>query len=206
METDVYDLKGIRAGDWVESSYLKGYFRVFRIQPCYRDGKEGGYILLLKKVLTPAMKFSFTTEKCHVAWCKKLSESQALRIERLLEENPEKKKKFDGLPPLFPCIQNFYFLDIGKEQTESVKEKLKGLPRYFTREQFDDFVRQAGLRICSKAPDDPKNAMMLAIYTQEWMVDSDKNMLFCNPQVGNLWGKLARLDAEEWSGFPESFR
>ena len=41
--------------------------------------------------------------------------------------------------------------------------------------------------------------MMLAVYTQEWMVDSCKQMLYCNPQIGNMWGKLAKLDAEEWN-------
>lgn len=193
------DLKGITIGDWVESSYLKGYFKVWQIKHCYRDGTDGGYILLLKKVLTPAMKFAFTTEKCHVAWCKKLSDSQATEIERLLEENPTKKKKFDEMPPLFPCIQNLYFLDIQKEQIETFKEKLKGLPRYFTKEQFDIFIKQEGLiKFIKTTSDDPKNAITLTIYTQEWLVDLNKNMLFCNPQVGNMWGKLAKLNAGEW--------
>lgn len=28
-----------------------------------------------------------------------------------------------------------------------------------------------------------------------------KNMLFCNPQIGNLWGLLAKSDAEKWSDY-----
>ena len=47
--------------------------------------------------------------------------------------------------------------------------------------------------------DDPKNAVTLTIYSQEWIVDSNRNMLFCNPQIGNMWGKLAKLDAEAWN-------
>ena len=43
--------------------------------------------------------------------------------------------------------------------------------------------------------------MMLAVYTQEWMVDSRKQMLYCNPQIGNLYGTLAKLDANEWNDF-----
>lgn len=197
MQTD--ELKGIKAGDWVESAYVKGYFKVSDIKRGYRDGKDIGCILLLKKAFTPAMKFSFATEKCHVAWCQKSAESKVCEIERLLNENPAKKKKFDELPPLFPCIQNLYFLDIEKEQLESFREKLKGLPRYFTKEQFDIFVQQAGLKkyLKSDSPD-PKNAITFSIYTQEWIVDSNKNMLFCNPQIGNVWGMLAKLDVEKW--------
>ena len=198
LKMDLQDLKGIKVGDWVESSYLKGYFKVCQIQPCYREGKDRGYILLLKKVLTPTKKFSFTTEKCHVAWCEKLSEVQIREIELLLSENPVKKKKFDELPLLFSCIQNMYFLDIAKEQIEIYKEKLKGLPPYFTQEEFDCFIRQTGLSKYIKSnSDDPKNAVTLTIYTQEWLVD--KNNLFCNPQIGNFWGVLAKLNAKEWA-------
>ena len=94
------------------------------------------------------------------------------------------------------------FLDIDKGRLESFKDKLKFLPKYFTLKQFDDFVRQSGFNDCIKtSSDDPENAVTLTIYTQEWMVDSDKNMLFCNPQTGNKWGTLAKLDAEEWSDF-----
>lgn len=202
LEIDIHDLKGIKVGDWVESACLKGYFKVCSIKHCYRDGKDIGYILLLKKAFTPKMKFSFTTEKCHVAWCEKLGDGKVCEIEQLLSENPEKKKKFDEMPPIFPCMQNLYFLDIDKGRLESFKDKLKFLPKYFTLKQFDDFVRQSGFNDCIKtSSDDPENAVTLTIYTQEWMVDSDKNMLFCNPQTGNKWGTLAKLDAEEWSDF-----
>lgn len=93
-------------------------------------------------------------------------------------------------------------MDIDKGRLESFKDKLKFLPKYFTLKQFDDFVRQSGFDDCIKtSSDDPENAVTLTIYTQEWMVDSDKNMLFCNPQTGNKWGTLAKLDAEEWCDF-----
>lgn len=202
MEIDLYDLKGIKVGDWVESASLKGCFKVCQIKHGYRDGKDIGNILLLKKGFTPTMKFSFATEKCHAAWCQKLSESKVCEIERSLKENPAKMKKFEQLPPLFPCIQNLYFLAVEKEQIESFREKLKGLPRYFTKEQFDFFVRRAGMEnyIRSDSPD-PKNAVTFSIYTQEWMVDANKNMLFCDPRIGNVWGTLAKLDAEKWSDF-----
>ena len=91
MEIDVQNLKGIQVGDWVESSCLKGYFQVWQIRHSYRDAKDIGFILLLKKAVTPTMKFSFTTEKCHVAWCEKLSESKVCEIERMLNDNPAKK-------------------------------------------------------------------------------------------------------------------
>lgn len=202
LEYDVQDLKGIKVGDWVESSCLKGYFKVCQIKHGYRDGKYIGYILLLKKVFTSTMKFSFATEKCHVIWCKKLRENQICEIEKLLEENPTKKKKFDELPLLFPCIQELFFLDIKKEQIESFREKLKGLPRYFTSEEFYTFVKQAGWQKYIKAnSNDPQNAITLTIYTQDWIVDLNKNMLFCNPQIGNSWGTLAKLDEEKWSDY-----
>lgn len=156
--------------------------------------------MLLKKALSPQMKFSFSTEKCHVAWCEKLSESQVCEIERLLDENPTKKKKFEEMPPMFPCIQKMFFLDIEQEQIDEFKEKLNGLSRYFTEKQFDDFVKKEGLMKHIKTlSDDPKNAVTLTIYSQEWIVNSNRNMLFCNPQIGNMWGKLAKLDAEEWN-------
>lgn len=202
LEIDVHDLKGIKIGDWVESVYLKGYFKVYQIEHSYRDGKDGGYLLLLNKAFTSSMKFSFSTEKCHVAWCEKLKENKVREIERLLEENPKKKKKFDELPPLFPCIQKLFFLDIEAEQIDAFREQLKGLPRYFTKEQFDSFIEQADLRKYIKSNStEPKNAITLTIYTQEWIIDSKGKSLYCNPQVGNMWGKLAKLDAAEWSDF-----
>lgn len=168
LEVDVHNLKGIKIGDWVESSYLKGHFKVWQIEHGYRDGKDIGYLLLLKKAMTATMKFSFATEKCHATWCEKLDESKTREIERLLDENLTKKKKFDEMPLLFPCIQELYFLDIEKEQTESFKESLKGLPRYFTKDQFVGFVEQAGWKeyIRSDSPD-PKHAVTFSIYTQE---------------------------------------
>lgn len=71
MEIDLFNLKGIKVGDWVESSYLKGFFRVDSIKPNYRGGENKGYLLLLRKAFTLNMKFSFSMEKCHVAWCRK---------------------------------------------------------------------------------------------------------------------------------------
>lgn len=202
MEIDVQNLKGINVGDWVESSCLKGYFRVWQIKHCYRDAKDIGFILLLKKAVTPKMKFSFTTEKCHVAWCEKLRESKVGEIERMLNDNPAKKQKFEKLPPLFPCIQNLYFLEIEKNRIEDFREKIKGLPRYYTKEQFDSFVLQEGLQKYIRSDSkDPEHSVTLSIYTQEWIVDRDRKMLFCNPQIGNVWGTLAKLDAQEWSDF-----
>ena len=192
----------MKIGDRIESSYLKGYFKVYDIKRGYRDGKDTGNILLRKKAFTGAMKFSFSAEKCHVTRCEKLSESKAGEIEKLLNANPSKRKKFDEMPPLFPCIQNMYFLNVGKTQAENVGETLKALPRYFTIEQSDDFVRRSGLiKHIDPHPEDPKSALTLTIYTQEWMVDGNKNMLFCDPVVGNMWGKLAKLDDKEWSDY-----
>lgn len=202
MRTDFDDLKGIKIGDWIESVYLKGYFKVHQIKHCYRDGKDIGYILLLKKAFASTMKFSFATEKCHVAWCEKLEESKVHEIELLFKENPIKNKKFNELPSLFPCIQTLFFLDIQKDQIEKFREKLKGLPRYFTKEQFEHFIQQIDLRQHIKSnPIDPKSAITLTIFTQEWIVDSHKNMLFCNPQIGSVWGKLAKLDSDEWNDY-----
>lgn len=202
LQVDIYDLKGIRVGDWVESAYLKGYFKVSDIKRSYCNGNDIGYLLLLKKAFTPAMKFSFSTEKCHVAWCEKLSESKIGEIERLLEDNPKRKKKLDEMPLMFPCIQDLYFLEIGTEKPEKFEESLKELPRYFSREQFDHFISQVGWRKYLKSnSDDPKNAITLTIYTQEWIVDAKKDMLFCNPQIGKRWGTLAKLDAEAWNDF-----
>ena len=150
------DLKGIKTGDWVESVYLKGYFKVYQIKPCYREGKDEGCLLLLKKAFTSSMKFSFTTEKCHVAWCEKLTENKVRELERLLEENPSKKKKFEEMPPFFPCLQIFYFLNIPKDRIDSFREKLKELPRYFTKEHFDSFLSQ-----CS--PFTPRNGWSIPV-------------------------------------------
>lgn len=86
MDIDVNETKGLKIGDWIESSYLKGYFKVYGIKRGYRDGKDTGNILLLKKAFTGAMKFSFSAEKCHVTWCEKLSKSKAGEIEKLLKQ------------------------------------------------------------------------------------------------------------------------
>ena len=58
----------MKIGDRIESSYLKGYFKVYDIKRGYRDGKDTGNILLLKKAFTGAMKFSFSAEKDGFLW------------------------------------------------------------------------------------------------------------------------------------------
>ena len=35
LEIDVHDLKGIKIGDWVESVYLKGYFKKTEAIYCF---------------------------------------------------------------------------------------------------------------------------------------------------------------------------
>ena len=113
----------------------------------------------------------------------------------LLEKNAEAHPKYQEK-------HGDWLLDIGAGQIDAFREQLKGLPRYFTREQFDSFIEQADLRKYIKSNStDPKNAITLTIYTQEWIIDSKGKSLYCNPQVGNMWGKLAKLDAAEWSDF-----
>lgn len=51
------------------------------------------------------------------------------------------------------------------------------------------------------SPTDPKSLLQLTINTQEWMIDKDGNQLFCNPQIGILWGKTAKLDDTIWNDF-----
>lgn len=43
---DYNDMKGIKVGDWVESIYVKGYFKVSDIKQSYRGEKDIGFILL----------------------------------------------------------------------------------------------------------------------------------------------------------------
>lgn len=49
MQADHNEMKGIKVGDWVESAYVKDYFKILDIKRGYRDGKDIGNILLLKK-------------------------------------------------------------------------------------------------------------------------------------------------------------
>ena len=94
------------------------------------------------------------------------------------------------------------FMETGIFSVFSPRINRQGLPRYFTKEQFDSFVRQEELQKYIRAESkDPENAVTLSIFTQEWIVDRNHKMLFCNPQIGNVWGTIAKLDAEEWSDF-----
>lgn len=202
MNIDLYNLKNINVGDWVESSYLKGYFRVEKIKTNYRNKEDKGYLLLLKKAFTPNMRFSFSMEKCHVAWCHKLSDSKVQEIEKIFEENSNKKLKFEKLLPLYPCIQEIMFLEIDIKQINYFNKKLLILPKYFTKKQFNDFLKQENIfDYVKETSSNPKSAITLTIYTQEWMIDRNGNVLYCNPQIGNMWGKLAKLDDEKYSDF-----
>ncbi|MDE6059407.1 MAG: hypothetical protein K2G44_05130 [Clostridia bacterium] len=202
MEIDVFDLKGIEVGNWIESEYFKGYFRVDYIKECYRERNPIGYQLFLRKGFTPKMKFMVDTKMCHVGWCKKVSEEKLLEIENFFAENPDKKQKFDNLPPLYPCYPHNYFLNITEEQVKEYEAKLKDLPKYFTINKFNKFVEQIGLRkFMRNNSKDPKNAIMLTICSEDWTVDSDKNRLYCNPHIGNAYGKLAMLNLEEYNEF-----
>ena len=61
---------------------------------------------------------------------RKTQRKQGGRNRKTAERKPVEKEKFDEMPPLFPCIQNMYFLNVGKTQAENVGETLKALPRY----------------------------------------------------------------------------
>lgn len=195
----------ISAGDYVYSIYLKGYFKVYKIKPCFRDGSYEGNLLLLKKILTKSMKFSISTDKCHADLCAKVGASELAEIERLLDANPGKRKKIDSMPPLFPCLQEHYFLDMAPDDVVLAEEKIKHLPKYFSKRQFEDFLNKVGLSKHIKAnPASPKDSYILSVYTQQWMVDGERNYLYCNPQIGKTWGKLAKLNVDEFDDFDTS--
>ena len=79
------------------------------------------------------MKFSFSIEKCHAAWCQKLDNLKVEEILTVFKNNPVKKDKFEKLPLLIPCIQEMYFLDIDINQIDSLKKKLEYLPKFFKK-------------------------------------------------------------------------
>ena len=148
------------------------------------------------------MKFLFSIEKCHAAWCQKLDNLKVEEILTLFKNNPLKKDKFQKLPLLIPCIQEMYFLDIDINKIDSLKKKLEYLPKYFSKDQFNTFIKETHiLDYIVSSPTDPKSLLQLTINTQEWMIDKDGNQLFCNPLIGNLWGKAAKLDDTIWNDF-----
>lgn len=132
----------------------------------------------------------------------KVSIDKIKEMEELFAASPSKKKKFDELAPVFPCLQEMMFLDIESSEIDFFRMKLERLPKYFTKDQFDKFIKEENIVDHIKTyVDKPKLGITLTIYSQEWMVDKNGNILYCNPQIGNTRGKLAELDDNKWCDF-----
>lgn len=97
----------LQIGDWV-TQYSAGFWQVVAIYPKFADddyqgeklswrkGDRLGNWAVLKKGLTPKMKFSNLCECVDAHWCKKVSEEQLSVIHAAFDANPKAKQRFDN--------------------------------------------------------------------------------------------------------------
>ena len=129
----------IKIGDWV-TQYSAGYWQVVKIFPKYADedycrgdfswkkGDRIGEWVILKKGFTTKMKPRNDCDLVSSEWLEPVSDDVLESIEKIFEENPKVKEKFDKATSIpRPAITNGW-LALSDEQAEAASKILNGLP------------------------------------------------------------------------------
>ncbi len=164
---------GIKIGDWV-TCYYAGYWQVVDIKRNLTNSHFSDTLAIVRKGFTPAMKFALSLKFCDIRWCKKIGESERVKIENYFQEDPAKKREFDGYDGPLCGIAKGWAVDCTAEEAEDFNEKLRALPRYFSLRKFNRLAEEIGLRrhLFSSS----KNARyLLTIVTYPWLADEQNN-------------------------------
>ena len=182
---DLFDLKGISIGDWVECTQLSGYWLVTDIKESYLEHKKNGFILIMKRGFNSKMVFQNGTGWCHVHWCSKVSDAKLNQIEMLFLENPLKKSRFDEYPmKINPAIQS-WFLTCDDSKIDNFQKQLSSLDTRFTEKQFYRYVNQLGLRKYMKNYSQDSK-FVLRVHSFPWEVDENLSQLCFDPIIEEL--------------------
>lgn len=182
----------LNVGDWV-TQYSAGFWQVVAVYPKYADddyvgekvsrkkGDRLGDWAVLKKGLTPKMKFSNLCECVDAQWCKKVSQDQLAAITAVFQENPKGKQKFEQAPDRPQPYVSALWLDLPEDRVEEFSSLLETLPERFTEEQFR--AHTADFKQYERRS---SGSYILYLLSYPWEMDEQCNMLHHGPQLKKI--------------------
>lgn len=179
----------LQVGDWV-TQYSAGFWQVVAIYPKFADddyqgekvswkkGDRLGDWAILKKGLTPKMKFSNLCECVDAKWCKKVSDDQKSAIDAAFAVNPKAKLKFDKAPSVPQPYVAALWMDIPEERVREFTDLLASLPERFTDTQFREVTANF-----KQYEHRPPAGYVLYLFSYPWEMDENGNMLHFGPEL-----------------------
>ncbi len=182
----------LKAGDWV-TQYSAGYWQVVAVYPKFADedyagekiswkrGDRLGDWAVVKKGLTPKMKFSNACEFVDAAWCKVVTREQTDAIEAAFLANPKAKQKFDKAPcEPKPMVAALWF-ELPEDRVGEFDALVRGLPERFTtaelREATRDFARY------EKQPGGMRSGYILYLFSYPWEQNEHYDLYHFDPKL-----------------------
>ena len=179
----------LKVGDWV-TQYSAGYWQVTAIYPkfaeddyigeriAWKKGDRLGDWVVLKKGLTPKMKFSNLCEFVDSAWCKVVTQEQAEAIEAAFAANPKAKQKFDLAPAQPKPMVAAPWFDLPDERVGELEELLRGLPGRFTTTAFQEAIRDF-----AQYEKRPPAKYILYLFSYPWEQDERFDLYHFEPKL-----------------------
>ena len=179
----------LQVGDWV-TQYSAGFWQVVAIYPKFADddyqgeklswckGDRIGDWAVLKKGMTPKMKFSNLCECVDAQWCRPVSPEQLQAIQDLFDSNPRARQKFDKAPDMPQPYVAALWMDIPEERLEEFTALLASLPERFTDTQFREMTKDF-----KQYEHGPPAAYALYLFSYPWQMDDSCNMLHFGPEL-----------------------
>jgi hypothetical protein len=147
MENDRVNQNNLQVGEWY-TGYSSGFWQLIQIYPKYasfdyegekarwKKGDLIGQWCIVKKAFTPKMKKSLRVEFTDSAWLKPVPEETLCQINRLFQDDPKYKERFDlfdNTPA--PMVTNQWVSLTDSEEADLI-QKLYLLPSRFSMDQF----------------------------------------------------------------------
>ena len=179
----------LKVGDWV-TQYSAGFWQVTAIYPKFADddyqnekvswrkGDRIGDWVILKKGLTPKMKFSNLCECVDSQWCKQVSDEQLAGIRAAFDANPKAKQRFDNAPNMPQPYVAALWMDIPDDRLSEFTDLLASMPERFTDVQFREMTVEF-----KQYEHNPPAAYVLYLFSYPWEMDENCNMLHFGPEL-----------------------
>ena len=179
----------LKIGDWV-TQYSVGFWQVTAIYPKFADddyqgekiswkkGERLGDWVVLKKALTPKMKFSNACEFVDSQWCKAVSQEQLSAIEAAFAENPKAKQKFDKATSQPKPMVAVLWFDLPEERVGEFEAYVQTLPERFTTTEFRGLIRDY-----AQYEKQPPAGHVLYLFSYPWEQDDRFDLYHFEPRL-----------------------
>lgn len=179
----------LKVGDWV-TQYSAGFWQVVAVYPKYAEddyvgekiswkkGDRLGDWAVLKKGLTPKMKFSNMCEFVDSQWCRPVTAEQTEAIEAAFAENPKAKQKFEKATSTpKPMVAALWF-DLPEDRVGELELLVHHLPERFTTTAFREAIRDY-----AQYEKQPPAGYVLYLFSYPWEQDENHDLYHFDPKL-----------------------